>query len=585
MSRSLKSPQIESTGPNQIDKNSFLPYQGFTFGNFSVDEFEKLFSQNEVSNSAVEFLCDSFNATKCWVEEGNKSTFSYLENIKNASPKNNEIINEEEKSPTKCHLNGTYKTGDEVKRPANSSWASLFKESPAPVENGVPEVLNGSEAKPAGLLTIQQEQKEESKENQKQNISGSVSLISMTNDKRALSLAEKVCKLTPNYDRHHLQLRGLINRGNWCYINTTLQALLGISVISHFYKSLKEYVKTDSKSTSTPLNDSLIKFFNEFEPINPKISIKKQTEDLRAGTAFEPRFVYDVLPVLKTTLSEKGRQEDAEEFLSFLLNGIHDELVDLRKHVHSPKTPTMMNGQLSSDTNLEELNNADGSDEDSWEHVGKNNKASTLRKAIIEESHIKHVFGGVIRSSVFQKGKKESTTLQPFFTLQLDIKDDNIWSLKDALESYFVKENLHGFTCSATNTEVEAFRRISLEELPHVFIFHLKYFVFDREGGCQKLHKPLDIPANLEISKDILSSSAKSRNAAVSRNYKLCAVVYHHGKHAAGGHYTAAVHHGNPFGWINFDDNNIKPVNVNQVTKYNRGCVPYLLFYERLQSR
>lgn len=581
MSRSLKSPQIESSGPNQTEENSFLPDQGFTFGNFSVDEFEKIFSQNEVSNSAVEFLCDSFNAAKCWVEEEKKSTFSYMGKKKIAS-KNNETVNEEERSPTKSQLNGPHKTDNEVKRLATSSWASLFKDSSAPVENGVPVVLNGSEAKLAGLLTIQQEQKEQNKENQRRNISGSVSLISMTNDKRALSLAEKVSKLTPNYDRHHLQLRGLINRGNWCYINTTLQALLGISVISHFYKSLKEFV-TDSKSTSTPLNDSLIKFFNEFEPINPKISIKKQTEDIRAGTAFEPRFVYDVLPVLKTTLSEKGRQEDAEEFLSFLLNGIHDELVDLRKHDHSPKAP-MMNGQLCSDTNLEDINNEDGN-EDSWEHVGKNNKASTLRKAVIEESHIKHVFGGVIRSSVFQTGKKESTTLQPFFTLQLDIKDDNIWSLKDALESYFVKENLHGFTCSATNVEVEAFRRISLEELPHVFIFHLKYFVFDREGGCQKLHKPLDIPANLEISKDILSNNAKSRNAAVSRNYKLCAVVYHHGKHAAGGHYTAAVHHGNPFGWINFDDNNIKPVNVNQVTKYNRGCVPYLLFYERLQSR
>lgn len=33
--------------------------------------------------------------------------------------------------------------------------------------------------------------------------------------------------------------------------------------------------------------------------------MKKQTDDLRAGVAFEPRCVYDVLPVMKTTLSEK----------------------------------------------------------------------------------------------------------------------------------------------------------------------------------------------------------------------------------------------------------------------------------------
>ena len=48
-----------------------------------------------------------------------------------------------------------------------------------------------------------------------------------------------------------------------------------------------------------------IAFFNEFEPINPKLSMKKQSDDLREGTPFEPRCVYDVLPVLKTSLSEK----------------------------------------------------------------------------------------------------------------------------------------------------------------------------------------------------------------------------------------------------------------------------------------
>ena len=68
-------------------------------------------------------------------------------------------------------------------------------------------------------------------------------------------------------------------------------------------------------------------------------------------------------------------------------------------------------------------------------------------------------------------------------------------------------------------------------------------------------------------------------------SFNFILVVYHHGKNAAGGHYTAAVHHANPFGWVNFDDNIIKTVNVNQVLKHHQGCVPYLLFYERIQTR
>lgn len=62
-------------------------------------------------------------------------------------------------------------------------------------------------------------------------------------------------------------------------------------------------------------------------------------------------------------------------------------------------------------------------------------------------------------------------------------------------------------------------------------------------------------------------------------------VIYHHGKYAAGGHYTAAVHHGNPFGWVHFDDNLLKTTSVNQVLKHQQGSVPYLLFYERVQTR
>lgn len=443
----------------------------------------------------------------------------------------------------------------------------------------------GNQTAQPSILLIQNEQEKENKakKNGNQNL---LSLISMENDQRAFRLAEQITQLVPNFNKHNLQLRGLVNRSNWCYINTTLQALLPISAITHFYKSLKAFLNTQAKSTSTPLTDAMIAFFNEFEPINPKISTKKQSDDLRAGTSFEPRCVYDVLPVMKTSLSEKGRQEDAEEFLSFLLNGMHDELVDLKKLTVSA-TKLQESGETDCLNLIDDSAKADDEedDEDAWEHVGKKNKTSTLRKSVIEESLVKHIFGGVLRSSVHQKGKKESTTLQPFFTLQLDIQSDKVWTLQDALQAYFVKESLQGFTCTTTNTEVEASRRTFLEELPLVLIFHLKYFVFDRQGGCQKLHKALDIPAQLEISKEILSADAKSKIPPSLRHYKLCSVVYHHGKNAAGGHYTASVHHGNPFNWVHFDDNNVKSVSEQRVLKHQQGCVPYLLFYERIQAR
>lgn len=42
---------------------------------------------------------------------------------------------------------------------------------------------------------------------------------------------------------------------------------------------------------------------------------------------------------------------------------------------------------------------------------------------------------------------------------------------------------------------------MTLEELPPVLVLHLKRFVFEKTGGCQKLTKNVDYPVDLEISK------------------------------------------------------------------------------------
>lgn len=571
------------------------------FGDFESAECEQFFINNGVQNVGVEFLCDTYNATKTWVEEGCKHSFALepIDDEVTTSITENNASKYETKQPHKddsgvteignCSQNDTVNNHLQAsvadlkieetafvaeKHPKPSSWASLFKGSDTSGRN---QTGKGNES--CVIISEQMDARRSKATIMTPTLHNDLSLIAMENDERAHRLAGLIKTLSLNYNRHHLQLRGLINRSNWCYINTTLQALLGIAPISHFYKSLKQFLNKKAKCTSTPLTDSMIAFFNEFEPINPKISLKKQTDDLRAGAAFEPTCVYDVLPVMKTSLSEKGRQQDAEEFLSFLLNGMHDELIALHKITH-PNDGVLVNGDSSLADHVE-----DKEDDESWEHVGPKNKSSTMRKAVIEESLIKHMFGGVIRSSVHQTGMKESATLQPFFTLQLDIQSEQIWTLVDAIQCYFTKENLQGFNCSKTNTEVEASRRSSLEELPLIMIFHLKYFVYDLKGGCQKIYKALDIPVDLEIPKEVLSPSQKSKLGAGMRNYKLYAVIYHHGKYAAGGHYTAAVHHGNPFGWVHFDDNLLKTTSVNQVLKHQQGSVPYLLFYERVQAR
>lgn len=50
-------------------------------------------------------------------------------------------------------------------------------------------------------------------------------------------------------------------------------------------------------------------------------------------------------------------------------------------------------------------------------------------------------------------------------------------------------------------SQVEVSRRVTLEKLPPVLVLHLKRFVYEKTGGCQKLVKNIDYPVDLEISK------------------------------------------------------------------------------------
>lgn len=65
----------------------------------------------------------------------------------------------------------------------------------------------------------------------------------------------------------------------------------------------------------------------------------------------------------------------------------------------------------------------------------------------------------ILRSVVYQQSSKESATLQPFFTLQLDIQSDKIRTVQDALESLVARESVQGYT---TKTKQEVYSQLIL---------------------------------------------------------------------------------------------------------------------------
>ncbi|XP_034046230.1 ubiquitin carboxyl-terminal hydrolase 10 isoform X2 [Thalassophryne amazonica] len=406
-------------------------------------------------------------------------------------------------------------------------------------------------------------------------------------------MAPKLAELIENVKLIHkpvsLQPRGLINKGNWCYINATLQALIACPPMFHLMKSFPLQSEQQRPCTSTPMIDNFVRLVNEFNnmPVPPKVKQQavgdKVMKDIRPGAPFEPTYIYKLLTLIKSSLSEKGRQEDAEEYLGFTLNGLHEEMLALKKLIspQEEKPPTPNGPDCQPGVEEEVGDQEEENSEEEWEQVGPRNKTSITRQADFVRTPITDIFGGHIRSVVYQQNSKESATLQPFFTLQLDIQSEKIRTVQDALETLVARESVQGYT-SKTKQEIEISRRVTLEELPPVLVLHLKRFVFEKTGGCQKLTKNIDYPIDLEINKELLSSGVRSKVLKGQRTYRLFAVVYHHGNSATGGHYTTDVFHIGLNGWLRIDDQTVKVINQFQVVKQTVERTAYLLYYRRI---
>ncbi|CAG7716892.1 unnamed protein product [Allacma fusca] len=386
------------------------------------------------------------------------------------------------------------------------------------------------------------------------------SCLSNENDSLAIRLGEFLANYVLDHHATALTPRGLTNQSNFCYINSTLQALMACPPFVNLFRSMRDVGLAKTPCKATPIIQSVFDFVTEFEPLNRGNTSKRdrRSESFIMGANLEPSGIRKVLGLLDgSTFKVEGRQQDAEEFLSHLLNGLHDEMIKVIKWYENSKTATntaspsqqtsVLNGQHPEEVSEEE------DDADHWQVMGPKNKGCLTRKTNVIKSPISEMLFGQLCSALHRTNSFKSATLQPFFTLQLDIQSDTIRSVRDALEGLSFKEEVSGLV-SNSGQETEAWRQLSLEELPMILILHLKRFVYDKSGHkILKLDKKLEFGIDLEIAKELLSVNTRGKCTLKQRQYKLFAVVYHDGEEAYKGHYIADCFHpsgGNLWGQV-----------------------------------
>lgn len=351
--------------------------------------------------------------------------------------------------------------------------------------------------------------------------------------------------------------RGLINTGNLCFLNATLQALLSCSP---FVQLLQELRIRDIPKVGFPTLTAFSEFVCDFD-MPTSSNLKKDA--VETGRPFRPAMFEAVLknftPDVPNSISGRPRQEDAQEFLSFIMHQMHDELLKLE-------------GQ-SSGTNGFKTSVVSSTEEDEWETVGPKNKSAVTRTQSFIPSELSDIFGGQLRSVVKARGNKASATVQPFLLLHLDIHLEVVRTIEDALHLFSAPENLEGYRTSAIGKSgvVTAKKSVKIQTLSKIMILHLMRFSYGSQGSA-KLLKPVHFPLEFILSRELLVSPSTE-----SRKYELVATVTHHGREPSKGHYTADVRHSNGQ-WLRFDDASVTAITTSKVLHDQA----YVLFYKQV---
>jgi len=335
-------------------------------------------------------------------------------------------------------------------------------------------------------------------------------------------------------------------------MNSILQAL--VSCVP-FQNILFFFSMNQSLLTQSPTLEKFVSLYNDLKSENCQSS----NAFVSYGKPLSLNYFEDLLHLFDPDAlgtSEGGskkpkyKQQDAQEFLTFVLDNLHEELIQYC--------------QLS----IPEEKDGDG-----WLEINKN-KVSNVTKMEIRESPITRIFSSRLRSAVHEKSNSIlSANVQPYNCLPLDIR--KITSIESALSLFLSREDLDDFTNAKTKYEVQASKQTTIERLPMILILQLKRFMYE-QNVLKKLDKFVSFPERLTLGKRLLTNPRLVPDDH-QRTFQLFALVSHHGPKPIRGHYTCDVLWDDQ--WFFIDDTKVIPVTVEEILNER---TPYLLFYQNV---
>lgn len=361
---------------------------------------------------------------------------------------------------------------------------------------------------------------------------------------------------------------GLVNFGNTCYCNSVLQALY---FCRPFREKVLEYkARTKRKDQKETLLTCLADLFHSIA-----------TQKKKTGSIPPKKFIARLRK--ENEVFDNYMQQDAHEFLNYLLNTIADLLTAEQKKEQQLQQP-YINGDIGGVPN------------------GSTTSTSSTTTSASNKTWVHEIFQGTLTNETrCLNCESLSSKDEDFLDLSVDV--DQNTSITQCLRVFSNTETLsseHKYYCENCCSKQEAQKRMRIKKLPMILALHLKRFKYtESQNRHTKLSYRVVFPLELRLfnkasptDKDEtaggLSGAGEGDDAEGNndRLYDLVAVVIHCGSGPNRGHYISIV---KSFGfWLLFDDDVVDKIDPSSIEDFyglttdtqKNSESGYILFYQ-----
>ncbi|XP_057474340.1 ubiquitin carboxyl-terminal hydrolase 25-like [Actinidia eriantha] len=325
--------------------------------------------------------------------------------------------------------------------------------------------------------------------------------------------------------RKHGPPLGLKNLGNSCYLNSVLQCLTYTPPLANFCLNHRHSSSCDYAAESERKRDCA------FCILEKRIT-RSLSSDLTLDT---PSKMNNCLRIFAEHF-RFGRQEDAHEFLRYVIDACHNTCLRLKKL---------------------------------WRKGGGGGGEGFGGGTVVKE-----IFGGALQSQVkCLSCGAESNKVDEIMDISLDVLHNS--SLRESLQKFFQAEVLDGnnkYKCENCKKLVSARKQMSLLQAPNILVIQLKRFEGILGG---KIDKTIAFEEVLVLSNYMCKASLDAHP-----QYNLFGTIVHSGFSPDSGHYYAYIK--DAMGrWYCCNDSFVKLSSLQDVLSEK----VYILFFARTKQR